>query len=203
MWKEAERDYPVQVKAASRRRDEGRDAFTEEQLREAVGMLDALRAKKMQPDRCRGDLSGSAPAIVADGELTGVVNDERRTDKEYAVQAEAARPACERLVMPSAATTARQTDPFALLCITQLPSVVTVVLHSANLQLRRLRLSGTEHAGFAAFQQAASLPCFVSTDGTRHLFGLYAEYGVVCTLRPADWVLEHYCFIGSRSCVRS
>ena len=208
MWRESEEDFVRKMKAASHRRDYAIDPYTEDQLGDTVSQLDALRAATMQPDRCRGDLSGSAPPVVVDGEMPGdtASDAERRTDDEYRAQIAAARPRCDVLPMLDADQVARHAaDPLGMLCLTGMPMAVLNALTSTNSRLRLLRLSETEHSSRRAFQDAAGLMLYVrsSDTGGLHLFGVYGDYGVTCRISEAGWVLEGYAFTGTKLAVKS
>lgn len=207
MWNEAEQEYVCRVKAASHRRDKGINPYTEDQLTNTVQLLDRLRSAKMQPDQCRGDLSGSAPAIIIDGDLPNSQDADRRTDDEYRAQIAAARPRCETMQMLSANLVRRYTaTPMNTLCLTGVPAVVLNALSAVDSRLRVLRLSQTPHESRRAFQDASGLVLYVksSNDGGSccHLFGVYGDYGVTCVARETDWVLEAYAFTGKNTSMR-
>lgn len=204
MWRDSEAEYIRQVKAASRRRDEGVDPYTEEQLAETLRQVNELRACKMQPDKCRGDLSGSAPAIVVDGDPFGSHDNDRRTDDEYRAQVEAARPRADQIPILSAARLAQLSgDPMGALCTTTLTPVVRKALEAVNTKLRVHRLSETEHTSRRDFQDACGIPMFIADAEPLYLFGVYADYGVTCKFVQPGWVLESYAFTGSNLSVRS
>ena len=205
MWRECEEDYVRQAKSASHRRDHGIDPYTEDQLGHTVTLLDRLRTSTTQPDRCRGDLSGSAPPIVVDGDQPGGDDSDRRTDDEYRAQIAAARPRCSDIPPLSAEQVAQHaSNPMGTLCLTGMPPAVLNALSSTNARLRLLRLSETEHATRREFQDASGLMLYVaSAPGGLHLFGVYGDYGVMCRIREPGWVLEAYAFTGSKLAVRS
>ena len=203
MWNGAEAEHVANAKAASHRRDNNIDPFTEDQLRETAEMFDKLYHTKSNPAQFRGDRAGRAPPIVVDGDPCDSTDVDRRTDEEYRVLMEAARPRMQHIPSVTRADFERcATDPMALLCVTMLSESVRTTLGTINSRLRALMLSETPHDSLEDFQESCNAPEPAIQCGEFQLFVIYADYGVLCDF-GADWVLRGYAFTCPRACVRS
>lgn len=200
LWKEAEEEYEQRLRAKAHRRDTGVNPFTEEQLGSTQHDIDALRAKKMQPDRCTGDLSGSARPMMADGERNHPSdNTERRPDSEYAWQLDGARPRCDTLPMLTEQQLCDDLGthrPFRFICRTAMSDTQFNALQPSNTLLRRLQLSKTPHDSLRAFEERHTSLLFVRSEGSRALYGVYAHWGVVC-LFSSSWQVLFYAYVAS------
>lgn len=200
LWKEAEEEYEQRLKSKAHRRDTGVNPFTEEQLGSTQHDIDALRAKKMQPSVCTGDLSGSTRPMMADGERNNPSDrNERRPDSEYAWQLDGARPRLDSLPMLTEAQLREDGNmnrPFRFICRTALSSTQRVALHASNVLLRRLQLSKTPHDSLRAFEERHPSLLFVRNQGSVALYGVYAQWGVVCLFSP-HWQVLFYAYVAS------
>lgn len=209
LWRDADREHAENAVRASRRRDDNQDPFTEEQLSEAESLLDQLFQNKARPDLFHGNRAGRAPAVVVDGDPLGDDRTaaDRRTDEEYSAQLEGARPRESEIPMLSPAEFARcNGDPYARLCTTTMSGPVRKALSTAHARLQSLMLSETEHADVTDFMHSCGALTYIGCNQAAdlYLFGIYANYGVVCKLSATSaWALQAYAFTSSGRCVRS
>ena len=192
-WEAAEQQYVNDLLSTTRRRDEERPAFTEEQLDEAEKLLKRIHERHTRPAQFKDDQSASAPPVYADGDDPL----DRRDPGEYSSQMAAVAPV-ERLVMaPLAAVLGR--DPYALLCRTELTAPMQRVLDTFNARLRCARLSKTEYATPCEItQELGFLDHVGQADNSLHLFAVYGRYAATCQLVNTgvrnSWLISAYCF---------
>jgi len=185
-WREAEDLYEQRMKNAARRTENSEDSGL-------AAMVDAYAARGRRPSTFTGDLSGSAPATVIDGDIRAD-DPEHREDIDYIELMKSVLPRADGIRMATLDELARCT-PFAL--INAQRHSVAMPLAPLNARLTALALSDTPHRDVAHFVDHVALEMgglFLVQDGARVLISVYGTYGVTCLLDERTFVLRAHVF---------